>query len=734
MSTPDPLPLSAYDDIKDFVASLDRIELKPRISLVRYGIIPTPLDTSIWQTLPKKLLHRLFTFKEGCDPCLSEIGTVFFKISTNPILSSSIISFCLAVDPSEREIRQAFIDSASKEVQVLESTPRPPTINWKPFFNPTPYDNIVLPHQLEDSSPFAYRVNAAMRRFRDTIEYRRIWPHGTSRGISRQGRESLQKLQKDQTMPWMSEEQKKQPATSRTVVNHFIHTGIWADGACEMKQKWYPAQLVPRTYFAQGGVAIRVSCYLRNFFNDFTDTYLPTERHARVDGSRLICPTGGHFYIYDLTSFTSNFFEQRSFLQHMADFFRDTVVFLVGHNLSLEECYLGDLIDAYCEEINTLPQYEFNKSILDFATDSLLFTHHVAGFLGVPGNLATCTLAHGLAVGICIQNNNMQSCAGDDGNVGVWGTENEQEVTKTIHSLGIFNDDKASSTKNTGRASYLKRQFSQVGSQGVMVERVDYPLMGAVNVMTKDDPRFPNLSNDRSRLRKSLAASTARFFRSIFEHSSGNFKPGELEFILHFVKEVYEKAALPHSGMVRGFYGSDLDLESFRVEAAVVFPLSKRYFRRDPDEVLTEEFLPWVVEVPVWTDEEIRVRHGEDWRIGESKVGRSHPVLDKLCVAGFLERAETERQVLIGEDARRHFRRFDKDDFRRQEYEYTAKISLSSEQLLSVGLSGLDDREWKKSFQESGTTIQMSFRTPYRDADATSDILDTGSLGLEDFY
>jgi len=166
----------------------------------------------------------------------------------------------------------------------------------------------------------------------------------------------------------------------------------------------------------------------------------------------------------------------------------------------------------------------------------------------------------------------------------------------------------------------------------------------------------------------------------------------------------------------------------------VVFPLSKRYFRRDPDEVLTEEFLPWVVEVPVWTDEEIRVRHGEDWRIGESKVGRSHPVLDKLCVAGFLERAETERQVLIGEDARRHFRRFDKDDFRRQEYEYTAKISLSSEQLLSVGLSGLDDREWKKSFQESGTTIQMSFRTPYRDADATSDILDTGSLGLEDFY
>jgi len=735
MSTSETLPLSSYDRINGFISSLDRRELKPCISLVRYGVIPTRHDVAIWNSIPDTLLHKLFNFHEGCDPSQTEIGMVFFQISTNPLISSSIISMCLAVEPSETEIQQAFIDSASKEVQVMEGTPRSPSINWKLFFKPSRSENIVTNCQSTDATPFVYRVNASLRRFRDTIEYSRIWPHGTSRGISRQGRESLAKLRSLATStPWLREEDKHRPATSRDVVNHYIHTGLWADGACEMKQKWYPAQLVPRTYFAQGGTAIRVSCYLRNFFNDFTDSYVPTDRFARVDGSRLICPDGGHFLIYDLTSFTSNFFEQRSFLKHMADFFRYTLVFLVGPNLSLLEASLGDLIDTYCDEINTLPQYEFNKDILDFATDTLLFTHHIAGFLGVPGNLSTCTLAHGLAVGVCLRDDQRQSCAGDDGNVGVEDDSNEQEVKRMIHYLGVFNDEKASSTKETKRGSYLKRPFMQVGNQGQMIERVDYPLLGAVNLMTKDDPRFLKLSQDRAKLRKSIAASTARLVRALYEHSNGYFRPGVLEYILLFIKDIYAKAALPTSGMVRGFYGSNLDYESFRIEAAVVFPISERFFRRDPDVVLSEDFLPWIVEVPVWTDEEIRFSHGEDWQIGYSRTGRSAPVLEKLCAMGFLDRVETERTTLVGEAARRHFRRFGKDDFRRQEYTYTARLNLSSDQLLSIGLSGLDDSEWKRQFTQASYSRPLSLRSQSRDFDKEVADLDTGALNLEDLY
>lgn len=734
MSSSTPLPDSSYRLINNFVSELERHELKPCISLVRYGIIPTELDSAIWDSLPKSLLDKLFVFQDGSDPSLTSIGEIFFAISTNPLISSSIISFCLAVEPSPDQVRQAFIDSASKEHQVLDSHPRQTTINWKPFFFPKASENYVLPHQTKDATAFVQKINSKLRQFRDRIEFKRIWPYGTSRGISKTGRESLIKLRSELSRtPWLTEEDKRRPPTSQDVVNMFIHEGLWAKGVCEMKQKWYPAQLVPRTYFAQGGNAIRVSCYLRNFFNDLTDTYLPTERRARVDGSRLICPDGGHFIIYDLTSFTSNFHEQQSFLRNMADFFRETLVFLIGHNLSLEEHYLGDLIDEYCEEVNTLPQYEFNKGILDFSLEALTFTHHVAGFLGVPGNLATCTLAHGISIGICVDSDKNQSCAGDDGNVGVRDDIQEQEVRRTVHSLGTFNDEKMSTTKITGRGSYLKRPFRQVMNQGIMINRVDFPLMGSCNLMIKDDLRFPELSKDRSKLRQSLASSISRLFRSLYEHSSGEISDDILTFILSFIQEFYAKASLPSAGMVRGFYGSDLDVTSFRIEAAVVFPVSERYLRRDPDVVLTEDFLPWITEVPVWTDETIQLSRGEDWPAGESRKGRSSPVLDKLVVLGFLERTETERMVLMGPDARRHFRRFDKEDFVRQEYTYTAKLSLNRDQVLSTGLSGLTDLEWKRQFVQPNVSVPLSFR-PFKDHDAAKDSHDDVSAVMEDLY
>jgi hypothetical protein len=714
------LPLSSFSVIREFIDTLETSEVKPCITLVRYGIIPTPSDKILWNTIPVSLFNKLFSSYDK-DPEFTEEGSIFFQISTNPLISSTIISLCLAKVPSASEIETSFLASVSKEVQVMESTARQPSINWKIFFEPTPGSCFILPHQGKDATHFAFRLHNRFKRFRDSIAYSRIWPHGTSRGISRSAQLSLRKLREEDDVSWMQPEDHKRQMSSLDVVKHYIRTGHWATGSCELRQKWYPAQLAPRTYFAQGGDAIRVSSYLRNFFNDFTDTYLPTERRARVDGSRLICPSDGYFFIYDLISFTSNFHEQMSFLTSMASFFKGTTVFCIGPGLNLIEDDLGDMIEGYCMTVNFLPTFEYKKEILDFSLDSVLFFHHVAGFLGVPGNLATCTLAHGISIGISVQSDDRQSCAGDDGNLGLKNDSEEMDAKKTLHLLGSFNDDKASSTRDTGRGSYLKRPFKQSFTHGDLTERVDFPLMGAVNVMQQDDPRFPDLSNDRSVLRKGIAASVSKLFRDLYAHSQGYYTQGVLEYILFFLKEVYAKGMLPTSGMVRGFYGSDLDRESFKIDAAVVFPLSERYFRRDPDLVLTEDFLPWVVEVPVWTDETIHLRDNEEWSAGDTRVGKSSSVLEKLVKLGYLERRETERITLVGEEARRHFRRYTEDDFRRQEYCYTALCNLSKVQIASVGLSGLGDSQWRRLFYETNVAIPLRQGHRYRDLDETID-------------
>lgn len=735
MYSTDSLPLSSFVTIRSFIDSLERTEVKPCISLVRYGIVPSPTDKAIWDIIPHSLFNKLFVSYINYDPVFTEVGEVFFKITTNPLVSSTIISFCLAKVPTPHEIEECFIASASKEVNVMESDARPPSINWKIFFEPIIGDCFITPHQKRDCTRFSMKVNARFRRFRDHIAYSRIWPHGTSRGISTSAQRSLGRMRELEDVSWMEPEDFKRPCNSTDVVKHYLRNGTWPNGSCELKQKWYPSGLTPRTYFAQGGDAIRVSCYLRNFFNDFTDAYIPTERRARVDGSRLICPDGGFFYIYDLTSFTSNFHEQISFLQSMAQFFSGTVVFLIGPTLSLIERKLGELIEEYCADINTFPTYDYHKDVMDFSLDSLTFIHHVAGFLGVPGNLATCTLAHGIAVGITTQAAERQSCAGDDGNIGLADDDEEMDASKTISALGTFNEDKASSTKTTKRGSYLKRPFKQVDNKGEMTKRVDFPLLGGVNLMIRDDPRFPKLSLDRVQLRKSIASSTAKLFRDLYAHSQGYYKDGVLEYILSFLKDIYAKGALPTSGMVRGLYGSDLDLQSFQIEAAVVFPLSERYFRRDPDLVLTEDFLPWVVEVPVWTDERISFREGEEWTKGSIRTGQSNSILEKLTKLGYTKRSETERLTLIGEDARSHFRRFTEKDFKRQEYSYEALTTLSKVQLHAIGLSGNSDVQWRKLFYEPDIALPINRNIPYRDLDRVDHVLFSESASvLGDLY
>jgi hypothetical protein len=717
---------TAYDDIRDFVLSLNYADLKPCITLVRYGIVPSPHETALWSKLPDSLLSKLFSG----DPTLtqpSEIGRLFFEVSTNPLISSIIISLALSVKPTAHQIKESFKESVSKEVKVMESSPRSAEINWDVFFNPIPGQCFATRHQRFDATPQILQIHSSFKRFRSRLSFSRIWPYATTRGISKTSQIELLKTREIQ--PGVPLTNSDQSICSLDIVRHFIHHGVWISGCCELKQKWYPHGLSPRTYFAQGGDAIRVSSYLRSFFNDFTDTYIPTERFSRVDGSRLECPPGGHFFIYDLTSFTSNFHEQEPFLRSMASFFRETTVFLIGPNLSLIEQQVGDLIDEYCDIVNVLPAYRLNKEILDIGWPFPELHHRVAGFLGVPGNIASCTLAHGISVGASLQDVSHQSAAGDDGNAGVTDIS-EPEVIKTVKLLGTFHDEKGSSTKHTPNASYLKRRFEQVGLQGRMYSRVDFPLLGAVNTLESRDLRFPKLSEDRGRVRKSVASSTAKVFRDLFAETWGEIAVDVAEFALAFLSEVYSKAGLPRHGMVRKMYGSDLESKTNRIEAAVVFPIHERYLRRDPDLVLCEEFLPWSLEVPIRSDVELSFHVGEGWDAGQSFLCRSSRSLEQLVRLGYVVRKESERKTVYGVEAREYFRRIVTEDFREQEFEYEAVLDMSAEQLNSIGLSGTSDRDWRKLFGGGGSFhSNLSFRRQYEDFDL---VVDTRDPFLED--
>jgi len=674
------LPVPSFHDIRKAVLALDFHELKPVVSLVRFGVIPVSTDKTLMSKIPDSLYARLFHEVPGMQPSLTNFGQMFFAVSTRPLLSASIISVALSVIPPEDEIESLKLLSASKEISVMEKIPEPNGINWSMFFDPDPGLDQILPEAAPNPWMIG-QIRRGVQAFRDRIEGTLFWPYSTSKGISKDTAHRFLSDTLFKDKPWVDVTKESSPVSSRDIVASYLHYGSWTPGLCEMRQRWYPTQLVPRTYFAQGGDAVRVSCYLRDFFNDLCDTFEATNRFSRVDGNRLITYRDGYFFIYDLTSFTSNFHEQRYFLQDLSVFFRGTVVNLVSVKLNVVSADLGDLILDYLHTVNINPRYRFHDRLFVYSQHSPPPIHGVAGFLGVPGNLATCTFPHGIAVALHLDDRRKQSCAGDDGNVGIKDKAQEQNVSYTICRLGIFQPEKGSRTFGEA-ASYLKRRFVQVEQRGCMIERVEYPLLSVVHAFKEPDPRFPSLSDDLSELRRKVAASVCNFVRTLYAHTGGVFLDGEEEFIMEFLEYVYRWMDLPRGGSLRGMLLDDFDY-CRSVDEKVVFPLRVDYLRTDPDLLFSTQFSPWCVDVPEWTDTDISSYHG-NWTVGETRVCRSNPALNKLVTYGFLERTQSKSRTLVGEHAQSYFRRLLKEEIRNESYEYTPLFDLSMDQLIQL--------------------------------------------------
>jgi hypothetical protein len=684
MDTLTTLPVPSLYECQGCIQALEEHEWKPSVSLVRHGIIPTPRDSIIWSAIPETLITKLFSSTSSEPATLSRLGCIFFGASTRPVISTILISLILAQVPSLEYIEDSKIKSVSKEIKVMESIPEQPSIYWQNLFS-HPEASSTLSMTCDPNPLIHKTIFHGLQTLKGEMEFKLLWPYSTRRGVSTDtARRYLGKVY-CHGEPWVGENEEHSVISSRDVVGLYLHRGEWIPGYCELKQKWYPSGLTPRTYFAQGGDAILASCYLRDFFNDLCDTFIPTNRYDRVNPNRLITFRDGYFFIYDLTSFTSNFHEQRPFLDALSDFFLGTPVFHVGFNLELSLRDLGEQIRLYCELINTNPSYQLSTKVFEKQElPSLVLKHHVAGFLGVPGNLATCTFAHGTLVAQHSDCTERQSCAGDDGCIAVKDPRHQARIERTIDSLGIFQKEKGYITLDAQAAIYLKRRFVQEGVRGVIIERVEFVMLSVVNAFRKPDPRFPELSEDLPKLRRSVASSVTSLFRSLYQFTNGEYLDGEQSLILSFLHYIYDTVGLPKGGEIRGMVIDDTELRSF-VDGTVVFPLKAEFLNDDPDVLFSEQFTPWIVTVPEQTDIEIFDFQG-DWSIGTERSCRMNPTVEKLVKYGWVSRKQYPKKVLVGPDARLFFRRLLRDEVESLEYTYTARKDLSTITLQELGI------------------------------------------------
>jgi hypothetical protein len=353
-------------------------------------------------------------------------------------------------------IRQ-FTDKGWQIEIDLSQTQSFPDLDFQPMFHPFPRPlHPDLPHNPRS----AFKIRNRFQRFRDYYqkEVRWLYPRATHKSMSRSTIRDFES--KFGTL--VSDD----PIFGQDDWERVYHrTGIELEGVVEMRQRWPTGTAKPRTYFAMGGLCYGASRFLQDFFTQLTNAFPSTHHIRRLQPHLLHVPIGdtGHFLVYDLSSFTSNMKQQRSFCAALADYFRGVEVVIVDERYGPLTCDLGDLLDRYNDICVCNPHLSYERSPNHLGWNHELDEEHMnASMLGIFGNLMCCTVAHFLTVSCAVDDPDEQDeTAGDDGLI-FENILNTVTVHRGIGFVGEFAVEKLYKSTDEG-AVCLKRPLFTVG-------------------------------------------------------------------------------------------------------------------------------------------------------------------------------------------------------------------------------------------------------------------------------
>jgi len=178
-----------------------------------------------------------------------------------------------------------------------------------------------------------------------------------------------------------------------------------------MRSAWRGNDLKPRVYYARGPDVHFASSIIQDIFNTFVDSLSSTHRRNRFNLLDLERMTEDEVLaIYDYSSFTSTLHEIRNFTNRLADFCTGTEIEVLDGYHGIQKRDVGEILRSYNEACNI--SAEFDASELLSISDAIM-THN-CGMLGVPGNISSCTLLHGIHLAIVLHSLQRGKVIGDD--------------------------------------------------------------------------------------------------------------------------------------------------------------------------------------------------------------------------------------------------------------------------------------------------------------------------------
>lgn len=542
---------------------------------------------------------------------------------------SGFISMLVRNAPFPRgfsEVYQVLNDSIHKEILAGTDIHHPRTFRWDSIFQRDirRRRSIKFHDDYPDYPDLRDEIHYALREAIRSFSKKRLYPDYSKKTVGRVARENMES--------WLPMESERLPDLWSTMGLEWIYHkfGIRVDGPTEIRWAWKYNNLNPRVYYARGPDQYYASKYIQELFNHLVDSLPVTNRYERFFATSLRGEPDDRGFIYDYSSFTSMLHEIIRFLESLAEFCRGTTVNVVDTLLGFIDRDLGCILDDYIDACSKFPRFDVT-SILELDPGDPLFLLHNSGMLGVPGNISSCTLCHGIHLAMILGSVRKGKCVGDDA-IG-FGNIDDDQLEYFLQGLGIIAMPKVNIWEDTEETGdnfdyswhYVKRPIDKIQSRFVISDMIIFPPV-AILLRWIDPVHTTIIVKDEYGFRKKTASMLLSF---------------ALQFSFIEIEEDEEMIANRFLTLFR-IWTQQKDIPW--LDRELVIPRSIR----SPDVVgdIVEDYWHSVIRVPVFWNGEVL----EEPVIDTPFVGRSNRMLKLIKDMGYAHSKLKTRSVIVRED------------------------------------------------------------------------------------
>jgi hypothetical protein len=487
-----------------------------------------------------------------------EQNTLYGLISAlHPVFTSTIYSLLsvasrMAPYQDYSDIVSTQRDTIEKEIQAATSYNPPPKLNYTAIFSSFRRDRLfrIYPNvPLEED--LHRKLHQSFQRSKFLLHGRLIYPRVSNKTIGVEAQEISSRMVHHNHHQECSVDFVESVADVERV---YHETGVELKGPVEMRKAWKYNDLKPRVYYAQGPDVFHRSKYIQSIFNVILDCFQVVHRKNRYElpEDRRMSDSDA-LIIYDYSSFTSRLDEVLEFTRALADFYTDVQVVLVDSHLGLKTVSLRDLLLEYTSACNESSVFDAARVL---GLESFFPIFHTCGMLGVPGNISSCTLLHGIHLSVLLSSDIRGRCVGDDALACLPEADEEtlENFMDGVNNLGMVEKEKFSiwsyeDDQDESEWHYLKRPITRISS--AIQLGIAYIWPSIANLLNLSDDFHTVVPVGNMQRRKTFIAQWSRLLDRMHHLQTGTLSDLDIAILVHFQNGAYRRLDLRNGGLLR---------------------------------------------------------------------------------------------------------------------------------------------------------------------------------------